>query len=387
MTLSEPAARARLGWLSAHSSTFEGLLAELVRQQSPSDDQDRLVAMAELVVARSREFLRPDQLETVPDLGRPAVRVVVGKGDGQGVLLLAHLDTVWDVDAFSPLYAVEGGLARGPGVFDMKGGVVIGLAALAALREHGWSGPEVTLLLTTDEEVGSAASRALIEFEAKRHQAVLVLEPPVAGAVKIARKGVGTYQVEVTGLAAHAGLEPEKGVNAVVEMAGLIPRICAMARPDIGTTVTPTVISGGGRTNVVPASAKLSCDVRFSTIAESARLAQEMHGLRPVDPRAEVVISGGSNRPPLEASASERLFVLARQVAELLGLPELQGAEVGGGSDGNFTAALGVPTLDGLGIVGGNAHAPGEWADLGSIAPRAALLAGVIEALSAGALQ
>jgi glutamate carboxypeptidase len=387
MTSLERAAPARLTWLSERRPAFESLLEELVRQQSPSEDQARLEAISELVGARLHELVHPDRLELVPGLGRPALRLSLGRGGEPKVLLLAHLDTVWDVDSFDPLYTVRDGIAYGPGVFDMKGGLVVGAAALAALQEEGWTGPEVTLLCTTDEEVGSAASRALIESEARRHRAVLVLEPPVAGAVKTARKGVGTYHIEVEGRAAHAGLEPEKGVNAVVELAALVGQIAALGRPEVGTTVNPTVFRGGGRVNVVPAHAELSCDVRFATAAEADRLEQEMRELRAHDPQATVTVRGGANRPPLEPAASRELFALARDVATDLGLPQLQSAMVGGGSDGNFTAAVGVPTLDGLGIVGGNAHAPGEWAELASIAPRAALLAGVIEAVCLGALQ
>ncbi len=386
MTSLEPATRARLTWLSERRPAFEELLEELVRQQSPSGDRARLLAVCELVGARLAEMVAPDRLEPMPDLASPALRMTIGQGSGPRVLLLAHLDTVWEVDTFSPPYAVRDGIACGPGVFDMKGGLVVAAAAMAALRERGWNGPEVTLLCTTDEEVGSGASRALIESEARRHDAVLVLEPPVAGALKVARKGVGTYHVEVEGRAAHAGLEPERGVNAVVELAALVGRVAALGRPELGTTVTPTVLHGGGRVNVVPAHAELSCDVRFGTMEEAARVEREMQGLKAPDPRARTAVRGGANRPPLEAAASRALFGIACGVAANLGLPELQGATVGGGSDGNFTAALGVPTLDGMGIVGGNAHADGEWAELASIPPRAALLAGVIEAVSGGAL-
>lgn len=361
-------------------------MEELVRLESPSEDLPRLQAVAEVAAQRTRELIQPASLEILTATGPPAVRVrLQGKG-GPSVLLLGHLDTVWDVGAFEPLFEVNKGIARGPGVFDMKGGLVIGIAALTALREAEGSAPEVTLLCTADEEVGSATSRALIESEARRHQAVLVLEPPMAGAVKIARKGVGTYKIEIEGRSAHAGLEPESGVNSVVELAAMVDEIAAMARPELGTTVTPTVFTGGGRINVVPAHAELSCDVRFSTMAEAQRLEVALRDLRARDPQARVRISGSANRPPLEPSASRSLFGIAQRVAAELALGELQGASVGGGSDGNFTAAMGVPTLDGMGIVGGQAHAAGEWADLDSIPSRAALVAGVVEAVARGDL-
>jgi glutamate carboxypeptidase len=266
----------------------------------------------------------------------------------------------------------------------MKGGVVIAVAALAAMRELGLGSLPVTLLCTGDEEVGSRASRQLIEEEARRSEAVLVLEPPAAGAVKVARKGVGDYCLRVKGRAAHAGLEPERGINSVVELAALVGRVAAAARPELGTTVTPTVFHGGLRTNVVPAEAELRIDVRFSTSLEAQRVDAELRTLTPSHPEARLELLGGANRPPLEAEASVELFKLARTVAAGLGWPELRGATVGGGSDGNFTAAIGIPTLDGMGIVGGNAHAAGEWADPASIPARAALLAGCIQAIEPG---
>ncbi|MHB1501059.1 MAG: M20 family metallopeptidase [Candidatus Dormibacteria bacterium] len=386
MTPPQSAAPTRLSRLAEMASTWEALLEELVSLESPSEDLTRLQAVAEVTAQRIRELIQPTSLEILTATGRPAVKVCLqGKGE-PSVLLLGHLDTVWDVGAFGPLFEVAKGIARGPGVFDMKGGLVIGIAALTALREAEGAAPEVTLLCTADEEVGSPTSRALIESEARRHRAVLVLEPPLAGAVKIARKGVGTYKIEIEGRSAHAGLEPERGVNSVVELAAMVDEIAALARPELGTTVTPTVFTGGGRVNVVPAHAELSCDVRFSTMAEAQRLEVAFHDLRARDPEARVRISGGANRPPLETSASRTLFGIAQRVAAELDLGELQGAAVGGGSDGNFTAALGVPTLDGMGIVGGQAHAAGEWADLGSIPSRAALVAGVVEAVAEGVL-
>jgi glutamate carboxypeptidase len=266
----------------------------------------------------------------------------------------------------------------------MKGGVLIAVAALAAMRELGLGSLPVTLLCTGDEEVGSRASRQLIEAEARRSEAVLVLEPPVAGAVKVARKGVGEYHLRMKGRAAHAGLEPELGVNSVVELAALVGRVAAAARPELGTTVTPTVFNGGLRTNVVPAAAELRVDVRFSTSLEAQRVDAELRALVPSHPEAVLELLGGANRPPLESEASASLFKLAQTVAEGLGWAELRGATVGGGSDGNFTAALGIPTLDGMGIVGGNAHAAGEWAEPASIPARAALLAGCIQAIEPG---
>jgi len=236
----------------------------------------------------------------------------------------------------------------------------------------------VSLLLTGDEEVGSAASKNLIESEARKCSAVLVLEPPVLGALKIARKGVAGYRLTVRGRAAHAGLDPEQGVNSVVGIAPLVAQVAALARPEVGTTVSPTRLRGGNRVNVIPAEATLEIDIRYATSAEAARVDLALRQLQTDLAGATLEVSGGTNRPPFEASSSARLFEIARGVASQLEWAELAGTSVGGGSDGNFTAALGVPTLDGLGIVGGNAHAAGEWAELETLPDRAALLAGCV---------
>ncbi len=373
-----------LAWLRQRRQTWEEALEELVRIESPSGDSERIGACDSWVADRAREWLAPDQTEFLWGDGVPQLRARVRGSGGATVLLLCHLDTVWSLGSYQPLFSVGDGVARGPGVFDMKGGVVIGLAALAALRALGGPHPNVTLLCTGDEEVGSAASRPLIEAEALGSSAVLVLEAPSGAAVKVARKGVGTYSLHLQGRAAHAGLEPERGVNSVVELAALVGRVAELARPEVGTTVTPTVFIGGERTNVVPATAELRIDVRFGTKAEADRVDLGIRALRPSHPDATLRVEGGPNRPPLEDAASAALFSLARSVAESIGMGPLQGASVGGGSDGNFTAALGIPTLDGLGIVGGNAHAAGEWADLTSIPDRAALLAGCLQSLVSG---
>jgi len=334
-------------WLAA--------LERLVRAESPSDDPQAIERCAGLVAELLAVEVPGGLTEILPgsDVCGPHLRWRRGSG-GPAVLLLGHLDTVWGHGAFSPLFERREGWASGPGVFDMKGGVVIAVAALAARHAAGWPSGRVTLLLTSDEEVGSETSRALIEAEARTHQAVLVLEPALGQSVKVGRKGVGSFRLTVTGRAAHAGLEPERGVNAVEEMARQIPRVAALADPARGTTVTAAVLHAGTRTNVVPAQATLDIDVR-----------------------------GGLNRPPMEAEQAAPLFALAAAVAAELGRSPLTGVEVGGGSDGNFTAALGIPTLDGLGAVGGNAHADGEWMDTGRLPERVALLAGCLDRLLA----
>ena len=301
------------------------------------------------------------------------------RGPGEPrVLLVGHHDTVHPIGSLAARpFRVADGRVTGPGVFDMKGGIVLGVHAVAALADP--SGVE--LLFTADEEVGSGASRALIEERAAACGAVLVLEPAADGAIKIGRKGTGGFEVVVHGRAAHAGLEPEKGVNALVEAAHQVLAIAALARPELGTTVTPTVASAGTTDNVVPAEARVRVDVRVTELAEAKRLEAAMAALRPVDPDARLEVHGGLNRPPLQESATAELFALARQVAADLGLDEPVGVSVGGGSDGNFTGALGIPTLDGLGVTGGGAHADHEWADTTTMIDRTRLLAGLIDAI------
>jgi glutamate carboxypeptidase len=264
-------------------------------------------------------------------------------------------------------------------VFDMKGGIVTALHAVASLADR--SGVE--LLLTCDEEVGSATSRQLIEERAVACGHVLVLEPAAdGGALKTGRKGVGMYDVGITGRAAHAGLEPEKGVNALVEAAHQVLVIRSLARPEVGTTVTPTVARAGTAENVVPATAQIRVDVRITSLDEAQRIDKEISGLKPVDPQATISVSGGMNRPPMPPEASADLFVAAQKAAAAVGIGPVDGVSVGGGSDGNFTAALGIPTLDGLGVVGGGAHADHEWVDVSSLPERAALLAAIITELT-----
>ncbi|HET7482438.1 MAG TPA: M20/M25/M40 family metallo-hydrolase, partial [Actinomycetota bacterium] len=228
-------------------------------------------------------------------------------------------------------------------------------------------------------------SRPLIEDAAQRVDAVLVLEPSADGALKVARKGGGLYRVTVTGRAAHAGLEPEKGVNAVIEAAHKVLEVAEFADPELGTTVTPSLISGGSATNTVPATAVVSVDVRAATIAEQQRVDDAIRALQPKIAGAHVTIGGGIDRPPLPHSASNELFERAKRIASELGFGDIEGVEVGGGSDGNFTAAVGTPTLDGLGPVGAGAHAEGEWIAVDRLAERAALIAMLVDELRSDA--
>lgn len=294
------------------------------------------------------------------------------------VVLIGHLDTVWPMGTLArwPFDRVDD-TATGPGIFDMKAGVIQCLYALSALDDL--SGIDV--LLTTDEEVGSPSSRPLVEDVARGAVAALVLEPSAGGALKTARKGVSLYELSVQGRAAHAGLEPEKGVNALVELSHQVLAARAISRPEVGTTVTPTVAAAGTTSNTVPASASMKIDSRAATVEEQKRVDRALHGLEPVEPGASIVMTGAPNRPPLPASASAALYERASRVAEALGLPPLRSIEVGGGSDGNFTAGVGTPTLDGLGAVGDGAHAEGEHVVISAMADRAALVAALVDDL------
>ncbi len=300
------------------------------------------------------------------------------------ILVLGHLDTVYETGAPSKMpFRVSGGRAFGPGVFDMKGGLVIALFAVEALEKWGWlPRGRVVFLWTSDEETGSESSRELIEREARRSAAVLVLEPASGpdGRLKTRRKAVGTAELIISGRAAHAGLDPGAGINAIYEMALQTERLMRMNDARRGITVNPTIARGGTRSNVIPAEARLTIDLRAETVADMRRIEWKLKSLRPVLRGARVSVSGGFSRPPLERRASAALFLKARKLARQLGF-SMGECMVGGGSDGNFTAALGVPTLDGLGAVGDGAHSADEHVMIAALPKRAALLAGLLATL------
>jgi glutamate carboxypeptidase len=295
------------------------------------------------------------------------------------VLVVGHHDTVFPKGTVARRsFSREGDVARGPGIFDMKAGIVQAIYGLGEIEESA----HVEILITADEEVGSYASRELIEERARVAGHVLVIEPSAdGGALKIGRKGVGTFRVDIAGRASHAGLEPEKGINSLVELAAQVQTIASFARPDIGTTVTPTVASAGTTENVVPASAHIIVDTRISEPTEKARVESAFASLAPTVPGATVTVSGSINRPPMHESAAQSLFALATGVAKEIGVADLRGVSVGGGSDGNFTAAIGIPTLDGCGAVGGGAHAESEHIIVSTMPERAALVAGIARAI------
>ncbi|MFB7533764.1 M20 family metallopeptidase [Streptomyces sp. NPDC056178] len=363
---------------TALEAGLPGLLADieaLVRTESPSEDLAAVVDCARVVAGLGTRLtgVAPEWLD---GSGRPALRWRFGSGDR--VLLLGHFDTVWPVGSLAGHpFAVAGGRLTGPGCFDMKAGVAQLFHALSVLDDLDG----VSVLLTGDEEIGSPTSRSLIEAEARRTRAVLVLEASEDGALKTARKGVSGYELNIAGRAAHAGLEPHRGVNTTIELAHQVMALSALADPATGTTVTPTVASSGTTRNTVPDAARLLVDVRVGTAAEQERVDRAVRGLAPVLAGASVKLSGGPDRPPLQASASAELFELARNHYAELGFGALRGVAVGGGSDGNITAGAGTPTLDGLGAVGGGAHADDEHVVVAELPRRAALVALLVASL------
>ncbi|MEY4636061.1 MAG: Carboxypeptidase [Acidobacteriota bacterium] len=313
------------------------------------------------------------------------LRVSFGQGPRQ-ILLLGHFDTVWPIGQLErmPLKREHGRL-YGPGIFDMKAGIGLAtLATRAVLAAGGLTNCQVMMLWTTDEEIGSTTSRALIESEAAKSEAVLVFEPSLpGGGLKTSRKGVGQFEMVVHGVSAHAGLDPGKGTSAVRELARQIIAIDDLQDPARGVTVTVGVIEGGTRANVVPAEARATIDARAVTRADAERVERAMTALTPHIAGARVIVTGGFDRPPLERSEGVvKLFEAAREVANDLGLM-LEEGSAGGGSDGNFTAALGVPTLDGFGAIGDGAHALHEHVEIDALVPRAAVIAGVLARLTA----
>src|SRR4051794_24646036 len=347
-------------------------VAALVECESPSADPGATATCAKVLddLVAQRIGVRAQWHEVD---GRPHLRWSFGV---PRLLLVGHLDTVWPTGTLARWpFAVDGDRASGPGAFDMKAGLVQMFAALATIDDLDG----VCVLVTSDEEIGSTTSRALIEESASGVDAALVFEPSHDGALKVARKGIAMYTIDVEGRAAHAGLEPERGINATLEMARHAVAVAELSCPEVGTTVTPTVVSGGTTINTVPAAASLAVDVRASSVAEMDRVAQALESLKPTMPGARVRVSAVGVRPPFETSSSTELFDRARRLAAELGGPELHGVSVGGGSDGNITAALGVPTLDGLGAVGGGAHAEGEWISVPDLTARTALAAALIK--------
>lgn len=375
--------RALLDWLRPREAAMARLLGQFVRAESPSFDKHAVDRFGRIVAAEWNR--RGARVTFLPQKRRGdhirAVLGPVGKRASGKILVLGHLDTVYATGTIAQMpFRVSRGRAQGPGVFDMKAGLVIALFAVDALAATGFVPKKrIVFLWTTDEEIGSETSRAAIEREARRSDAVLVLEPAQGpqGKVKTSRKGVGEFEISATGRAAHAGLNPGDGINAIEEIALQIARIRKWNQPRRGITVNAGVIEGGTRSNVVPEHARVLIDVRAAQPKEIHALERKFRALRPIVEGSKLHVAGGFNRPPMERKMSASLFTKARALSKEMGIT-LGEAFVGGASDGNFTAALGVPTLDGLGAIGEGAHSPRENVVLNSLPARAALLAGLL---------
>jgi glutamate carboxypeptidase len=362
------------------------ILGEFVRTESPSLEKAAVDRFGKMVAQEWRQ--RGAKVKILPqgergDHIRAEWNPRGNRAKGQ-VLVLGHLDTVYEPGTLARMpFRLSKGRAFGPGTFDMKGGLVIALFAVDALAAAGVM-PEkrIVFLWTSDEEIGSGTSQAVIEREARRSDAVLVLEPALGldGRVKTGRKGLGEIEIIATGRAAHAGLNPEDGINAIEEIALQIARVSRWNEPRRGITVNAGVIEGGTRTNVIPEHARVVIDVRATRTADMRVLKRKFHALRPVLRGAKLEIRGGFNRPPMERKNAAGLYAKARTLAKEMGIV-LGEAFVGGGSDGNFTAALGVPTLDGLGAVGEGAHSPNENILIRALPERAALLADLLSTI------
>jgi glutamate carboxypeptidase len=366
------------------------LLGRFVQCESPSHDKGAVDAMGKIVAAEWRKRGAKVQIVRQAKRGNH-VRAEISLGEGRmaaaagQVLVLGHLDTVYPLGTLAKMpFRTAGGRAWGPGTFDMKAGLVMALYAIDALRA-GELRPRkrFVFLWTSDEEIGSGTSRNFIESQARRSDAVLVLEPSLGrdGRLKTSRKGVGHVELIVTGRAAHAGINPQDGVNAVHELALQIERLTKMSDPRRGITVQATVISGGTVSNVVPEHARAEVDIRIAHLADARVIDQKLHSLRPILKGAKLAVHGGVNRPPLERTPGvSALFQRAQSLMRECGLA-LGEAATGGGSDGNFTSAMGVATLDGLGAVGDGAHTPHEHVVTHKLPERAALLAGLLATL------
>ena len=336
-------------------------LKRLVECESPTEDLVACNQVVDLAIEITNSLLKV-KAEKVMENGRP---VYWWGSKSPKIVLLCHIDTVWPKGSFTPTWQVNGDVATGPGVFDMKAGFIQALYSLVGI-EHLEN--QVALVATTDEETGSATSKDLIARLAKAADAVLVFEASLDGKVKTGRKGTAMYQIKVTGLASHAGLEPEKGINATTEIAKLVLQIASLENQKFGTTAVPTVLHSGTTTNTVPAFATLDVDVRSFTKSELERIDNAIRTLK--SDVAKVEVTGGINRPPLEESSTSELHAKFEKVAASIGFPEIGKASVGGASDGNLAAAAGAKVLDGLGAVGHGAHAPTEFINVSYLEPR-----------------
>src|SRR5579863_3127823 len=381
MSIPSPAEQVR--YFRKQQSQMVETIQQLVEIESPSDVKAAVDRLGSVLASRFDDIGGKVSVHPAEKAGNQLQVDFAASGSGKQkpVLLLGHMDTVYPIGAISKMPCrVAEGRVWGPGVLDMKSGIALALHVMEALVKWGLPRP-VTLLLVSDEEVGSKSSRAITGTLAKGASGVLVLEPAYGlhGAVKTARKGVADYTIKVTGKAAHSGLDFAQGQSAVLELAKQIIEISKLVNLKRGITLNVGKISGGTRVNVVPAEATALLDLRVATVADGVRLQRKLLGLKPFNRKCKIDVRGEFNRPPMERTAGVAgLYAQAREIAAGLGL-NLKEAAVGGGSDGNFTAALGIPTLDGLGGVGEGAHAEHESVVIAELPRRAALLAALIQ--------
>jgi len=376
-------------FFQAQQRDIEAFIRALVEAESPSGDDAGSRAIVALLAERAGQLSHIESCERVdvPGFGQHLViRAFQHQGQAGNVLLVGHTDTVHSRGTLAERpWRREGDRIYGPGIFDMKANCALAVEVLRALEELKiFPQCGITLALTCDEEVGSASGWPLLERIAKSGdvRSALVMEPPAAGGrVKTGRKGTGIFSIKVQGIAAHAGLDPDKGASAILELARQIERLHALNQSGSGITVNVGVVRGGTRSNVVAAEAEGEIDVRFTTASEASEVEKILLNLEPIDERVKLFVSGGINRPPLERTAAVlELFERARAVAAILGF-ELGEAQVGGASDGNFLAAMGIPVLDGMGISGDGAHAVHEHIEAHDIARRGALLGGLLASI------
>ena len=373
-----------LRWLTARQSEMAASVREMVLRESPTQNKQACDALCSYLAGQFERLGGRARIHRQRSAGNHLQVTFTGAKGREPVLLLGHFDTVYDIGTLQSMpWREEKGRLYGPGVFDMKSGIAQMMFALWASREvRGGLPCPATVLLVSDEEGGSESSRALTEKIARQCAAVLVCEPSgPGGALKTARKGVGSFLMKITGQAAHAGLDFEKGQSAILELAHQIQAVSRLTDLKRGVTLNVGVVRGGTRTNVIAAEAVAEVDLRIAKKADGAVMERKIRGLRPVNPKCRIEIDGGINRPPMERTRHVvALFELARKIARELGF-SLTEIAVGGGSDGNFTGGIGIPTLDGLGAVGDGAHAPHESIVAAELPRRAALLAGLIEAI------
>ena len=374
----------RLRFFNERKDTISETIRQLVEIESPSDHKPAVDQLGALLAGRFEKIGGHAKFHRIQDFGDHLQVDFAGARSGKPVLLLGHLDTVYPMGTLAtmPCRVAEGRL-WGPGALDMKSGIALILHALEGLRTwHGDTVPRpLTVLLVSDEEVGSTSSRRITESLARKSEAVLVLEPSygLKGALKTARKGVGEYTLKVTGKAAHSGLDFDQGESAIVELAKQITAISKLVDLKRGLTLNVGLVSGGTRTNVIPAQATASLDVRVARMKDAAAIDRQLRALKSFNRKCKLKITGGVNRPPMERSTGVAgLYQKASEIAKQLGW-KLEEASVGGGSDGNFTASLGIPTLDGLGGVGEGAHATHESIVISELPRRTTLLAELIE--------